>query len=382
MKDLFSDHIPFLKPWLGKEEEEAVLQVIRSGWVSSGPKVEQFEKAIAKFVGAKYGIATNSCTSALHLSLRLSQIGLGDEVICPSFTCMATANAIHHVAAKPIFVDIEEKTFNLDPNKIGKAITKKTKAIMLVHQIGLAADIDAFKAIAKKYKLVLIQDAATALGGKYKKVYLGGDDGLTSYSFHPRKIITTGEGGMIVTNNFKIAELARNLRSAGASISDLVRHKAKGTLVQKYFTYGYNYRMTDMQAAIGLVQMQKINKILKERTRQAKEYDKAFADTLEIIPPFVPSYATHAYSSYMIRIKSKKISRDEVLKVMAKNSISCRIGIQPLHFEPFYRKIYGKSNLPVTEKVASDSMFLPIFPGLTKEQQNKIISTLKRILTK
>lgn len=382
MKDLFNDHIPLLKPWLGKEEEKAILQVIRSGWVSLGPKVEQFEKAIAKFVGAKYGIATNSCTSALHLSLRLNQIGLGDEVICPSFTCMATANAIHQAGALPVFTDIDEKTYNLDPEKIKQAITKKTKAIMLVHQIGLAADIDGFKAIAKKHKLIIIYDAATALGGKYKNVYLGGDDGLTSFSFHPRKMITTGEGGMIVTNNYKIAESARSLRSTGASISDLVRHKAKGTLVQKYFTYGYNYRMTDMQAAMGLVQMRKIKKILKERGNQAKKYDKAFAGTPEIILPFVPSYATHAFSSYMIRIKSKKVSRDEVLKAMAQNGISCRIGIQPLHFEPFYKEIYGRLNLPVTEKIASDSMFLPIFPGLTKEQQNTVIDTLKRIITK
>ena len=371
-----------MKPWLGREEIEAVNQVIKSGWVSQGQVVEQFEKDIAVYLGAKYAVATNSCTSALHLSLRLSGVGLGNEVICPSFTCMATANAIHHAGAIPVFADIDERTYNLDPKKSEAKITKKTKGILLVHQIGLSADIDAFKSIAKKNNLVLIQDAATALGASYKKIRLGGDGGPTSFSFHPRKIITTGEGGMLVTNDKILSEAAKCLGSTGASVSDLVRHKAKGKLIQQYFTYGYNYRMTDMQAAMGIVQMKKIDKILSERKNQAKIYNAAFAKNKKIITPFVPSYAEHCYSSYMIRIKNTNINRDTLLGKMADLGISCRIGIQPLHFEPFYKKQnkYKNLRLPVTEKVAKDSIFLPIFPGLTQKQQSFIIKSLLKIL--
>lgn len=382
MKNLFKNHIPLIKPWLTQEEIKEVVEVIKSGWISQGEKVAEFEKAVAKYVGAKYAVATNSCTSALHLSLRISAVKPGDEVICPSFTCMATANAIHHAGAWPVFVDIDEKTYNLDPEKTQKIITKKTKAIMLVHQIGLPAGIDAFKYLSKKYNLILIQDAATSLGAIYKNFRLGGNGGPTCYSFHPRKMITTGEGGMVTTNDSQFAEKARVLRSAGASISDLVRHKAKGVLVQKYYDYGYNYRMTDIQAALGLIQMKKIDKILLERAKQAKIYNKGFSKSDVIITPFVPDYTKHAFSSYMIRLKHKKIKRNEVLKEMAGKGISCRIGIQPLHLEPFYKKRFHSLFLPVTEAVAKDSMFLPIFPGLKHNQQEYIIDSLIKILTK
>jgi len=380
--NLFSDHIPLLRPWLGKAEIEAVERVIRSGWISQGQVVEEFEKKVANYVGAKYAVATNSCTSALHLSLRLMGVSSTDEVICPSFTCMATANAIHHTGAVPVFADIDEKTYNLDPKKIEGKITTNTKAILVVHQIGLPADIDGFKLIVNKYRLALIQDAATALGAIYKKTRLGGDGGPTCFSFHPRKIITTGEGGMIVTDDKRLAIEAKSLGSTGASISDLVRHKAKGKIIQQYFSFGYNYRMTDIQAAIGVVQMRKIDKILSERKIQAKIYDEAFTKNEKIVIPYVPKYATHCFSSYMIRIKNSKVSRDTLIRKMADLGISCRIGIQPLHFEPFYKnqKKYKNVSLQVTEMVANDSIFLPIFPSLTRSQQNHVITSLLKII--
>lgn len=371
-----------MKPWITEEEIKEIIKVIRSGWISQGEKVAEFEKTVAEYVGAKYAVATNSCTSALHLSLRISGVKSGDEVICPSFTCMATANAIHHAGARPVFADIDEKTYNLDPEKTEKKISKKTGAILLVHQIGLPADLDAFRYLAKKYRLILIQDAATSLGATYKNFRLGGDGLPTCYSFHPRKMITTGEGGMLTTNSLRLAEKARVLRSAGASISDLDRHKAKGVLVQKYSDYGYNYRMTDIQGALGLVQMKKIEKILKERNKQAKIYNKGFSKTEMVVVPFVPDDTKHAFSSYMIRIKHKKINRDTLLKKMATFGISCRVGIQPLHLEPFYKKRFGPLQLPITEMVARDSLFLPIFPGLKKTKQQYIIDTLINVLNR
>jgi len=380
MSNLFKDQIPLLRPWLGREEAEAVSEVISSGWICQGHKVMDFEQAIADYIGTKYAVATNSCTASLHLTLIISGIEQGDEVICPSFTCMATANAIHHAGAMPKFVDIDPQTYNPDPSAVQEAITEKTKAILVVHQIGLPADIDAFKKVAKKSNLILIEDAATALGGVYKGKRVGSLGSPTCFSFHPRKMITTGEGGMITTDNFELAEKAKILRATGASSSDLERHKAKGTLVQQYFDVGYNYRMTDMQAALGLVQLKKIDKMIKQRAEQAQLYNEAFAEMDEIAPPYVPDYATHVYSSYMIRLNAKSaVNQFEFLEKMAKEGISCRIGIQPLHYEPFYKNLFGEMDLPNTQDVAASTVFLPIFPGLSEQEQKRIIQEIKKI---
>ena len=375
------DHIPLLKPWLGQEEVEAIQEVVLSGWISQGPKVAQFEEAIASYIGAKFAVATNACTSALLLSLRIAGVERDDEVICPSFTCMATANPICQLGAIPVFADIDARTYNLDPNSVEAVITERTEAILLVHQIGLPADREAFEALSKKYDLPIIEDAATALGATYKGRRLGRDGLATSFSFHPRKMITTGEGGMLVTNCEAFAERARVLRSAGASISDLVRHKAKGVLQQVYPDYGYNFRMTDIQAAMGLVQMKKMDKIMTQRLEQAKYYDDGFREVDEIIVPFVPDYVTHAYSSYCIRIRNSDSSQiDYLVKGMADKNISCRRGIQPLHFEPYFETSHRHVHLQETESASKQTMFLPIFPGLRKEQQDTVISTLKDLL--
>lgn len=381
MTDLFGDQIPFLRPWLGEEEARAAREVILSGWVSLGPRVMEFEQAVAAYVGAPYAVATNACTTALHLSLRLSGIGEDDEVICPSFTCMATANAIHHTGAIPVFADIEEQTYNLNPEAADAVITARTRGIVLVHQIGLPADRNAFVALANKRGLVLVEDAACSLGAIYRGRRVGGFGSPTCFSFHPRKMITTGEGGMIVTDNAELVEKARILRSTGASISDLERHKAKGVLVQQYVDVGFNYRMTDVQAAIGLVQLGKIDAIVEQRASQARRYDAALSQVEEVKPPFVPKWASHAYSSYLIRLEPNcPVSRDALLRAMAERGVSCRIGIQPLHKEPYYEKLYGGISFPVTEEAARTTMFLPIYPGLTPEQQDHVVSTLKDIL--
>jgi perosamine synthetase len=350
-RDLFYDHIPLLKPWLGEEECTAVREVILSGWVSLGPKVAEFEKRLAEYVGAKYGVASNAATTSLHLALL-------------------------------IFCDIHRETYNMDPEYVEQLVGSKTSAIMVVHQIGLPADLDALVGIAKKHDLVVIEDAATALGAKYKGRRLGGWHNPTCFSFHPRKMITTGEGGMMMIDDKEKATRAQNLRSAGASISDLVRHQAKGILQQQYFEVGYNYRLTDIQAAIGLVQMKRISAMLEQRSQQAKLYDSELSSLEEIQPPFVPEYAEPAWTSYCIKLRpSSKVDRDTLLTRLSERGISCRRGIQPLYKEPFFASRGQDLYFPATEDAAKNSLFLPIYPGLTINKQKYVIRGIKECLT-
>jgi len=347
-----------------------------------GTRGIDFEDAVAGYVGARFGVATNACTSALHLSLLLSGVGPGDEVIVPSSTCMATTNAVHHAGGRPVFAEIDARTYNLDPLAAAEAITPRTRALLVVDQIGLAADMDAFSRLAGERGLKLVEDGACSLGATYKGRRVGGLGSPTCFSFHPRKTITAGEGGMITTDDERLADKARILRATGASISDLVRHKARGALVQQYYDVGYNYRMTDIQAAVGLVQFGKIQAILEKRARQARRYDEALAAWDEVVPPYVPEYATHAYTSYLIRLREGcGVSRDDLLRHMAEHGVSCRIGIQPLHHEPYYLESCRGLRLPITEEAARSTLFLPIFPGLTEAQQDRVIRVLEEGLT-
>lgn len=379
--DLFSDHIPLLKPWVGEEEYMAVREVILSGWLSLGTKVAEFEKQVAEYVGASYGVATNAATSSLHLALLVSGIQPGDEVIVPAHTCMATTNSICHAGATPVFCDINPDTFNMDPEHVEQLVGHKTRAIMVVHQIGLPADLHALMEIGKRHELKVVEDAATAIGAKYKGRRLGGWNNPTCFSFHPRKMITTGEGGMLMLEDREKTERAQILRSAGASISDLVRHQAKGILQQQYFEVGYNYRLTDIQAAIGLVQMQKISSILEQRAKQALFYTAELSPLEEIQTPHVPEYAEPAWSSYCIKLRpGSKVNRDMLLRGLSEWDISCRRGIQPLYKEPYFASKCQGVCLPATEDAAENTMFLPIFPGLTVKQQKYIVQKIKQSL--
>jgi len=371
--------IPITKPYVDEKEHKACFESIKTGWVSQGPKVGEFEKIISDYVNAKYGIATTSCTTALHVALLTMGIKPGDEVIVPSYTFIATANSVLYTGAKPVFVDIDEKTYNIDPNKIEEKITDKTKLIMPVHQVGLPAEINTINQIAKKNNLKVLEDAACALGSEYKNKKIGSTNNAC-FSFHPRKSITTGEGGMIVTNDKRIGELARILRSHGASISDLARHKSDQIIFEEYPYLGYNYRMTDIQASIGIEQFKKLDYILKRRKELAKRYDDLLSNINSVVTPFVPKNCRHNYQSYIIGLDKPKISRDKVMQKLLEKGIATRRGIMAIHCEPYYVKRFGQISLPVTEKMVDSTIIIPLFTKMTEEQQDYVVNHLKNTL--
>ena len=374
-------NIPITKPDLGEEEKRLVSQVIESGWVSQGPKVAEFEKIFARYVGARHAVATTSCTTALHAALSVSCIGPGDEVIVPSLSFIATANSVIYCSATPVFIDVDPETCNIDVQKIEEAVTGKTKAIMPVHQMGLPVDLDPIKAIAEKNKLLIIEDAACAIGSAYKNTKIGGHGNITCFSFHPRKIITTGEGGMITADDPTIAERLRRFRHHGMSVSDIERHMANTVIIETYPELGYNYRMTDMQAAMGIGQMKKLSFLLDARKQMARMYDNELGKIPHIRIPQVPSYARHNYQSYWIELlDSAPVDRNTLMAKLLEKGIATRRGIMAIHREPCYRAYTG-IHLPNTDRLTDSTLLLPLYPALSAEEQTFIINSIKEILT-
>lgn len=369
-------NIPLTKPYFDKKEEKAVINVLRSGWVTQGPKVEEFENSISKYTGAKYTTVVSSATAGLFLSLYSLRVGPGDEVIVPSFSFIACANVIVHLGAKPIFVDIDPKTYNLSPVLVEKKITKKTKAIIAVDQIGLPCDIEAILEIAKKNNIHVVEDGACAIGSKINGRIVGSLGHLTVFSFHPRKSITTGDGGAIVTGSKSLDKNLKMLRQHGMSVSDVKRHRSNKVIKESYPIVGFNFRMTDLQAAVGIEQMKKLNEILEKRKSLAKRYNDAFKNKRNIIPPFVPPGYTHNYQSYMIRIHTKKISVSALRQRLLNAGISTRFGIMASHLEPAYTKLLGKISLPETEKATKETMILPLYYNMTEKEQEFVISEI------
>lgn len=373
--------IPFARPFFDEKEEKAVIEVLRSRWHTQGMQTEAFEKEFAKYAGTKYAIAVSSCTAALHLSLLLANVGPGDEVIVPSFTYIASVNVIRFVLATPVFAEVDEKTFNIDPNKLEGRISKKTKAIIAIDQVGLPCDIDVVRKIASKHNLFVIEDAACAVGSKYKGKTLGGLSAITCFSLHPRKIISTGEGGIITTNDKNLAKLARELRSHGASISDNIRHSSSRVLFEEYNMLGYNYRITDIQAAIGRQQLKKLPIILKKRKFLAQRYTKELSKLSAIETPFVPPYAIPNWQTYIIKLKKDSgISQKQLMQKLLDCKISTRRGVMASHLEPYYKGLLGTVSLPITESLVNSTIALPMYPEMTTGEQNYVINNLSRLI--
>jgi perosamine synthetase len=374
------DVVPFARPEFDDVELRAVAEVLRSGWVSQGPAVARFEEMFAARVAVPHAVATSSCTTALHLALVLAGVGAGDEVICPSYSFIATANAILYVGATPVFADIERDTWNIDPHDACRRVSARTKAIIPVHQVGLAADLDRLAPLAAR-NVAIVEDAACALGSTYRGRPVGSQSRLACFSFHPRKTISTGEGGMLTTTDRDLAERARRLRTHGASVSALSRHEAGGIVFEEYAELGFNYRMSDVQAAIGAAQLPKLDGLLARRKTIADRYDEAFRQLAAVQLPARPPYAAHAFQSYgLLLTPACRLDRDEVLRALVDRGISCRRGIPPIHREPLYRNRFGLTSLPVTEEVASRSLFLPMYASLTAADQDRVIDVVTRVL--
>jgi dTDP-4-amino-4,6-dideoxygalactose transaminase len=374
-------NIPVARPFIGREEETAVLEVLRSGWVSQGPKVAEFEKRFAEYVGAAHAIAVSSCTTALHMAFVAAEIKAGDEVLCPSLSFIASANSIRYVGATPIFVDVDPVTYNMDPSKIEAAITPKTKAILIVHQIGLPSDIDTIAAIAKRHNLIVIEDAACAIGSEYDGRRIGSPHTwMACFSFHPRKILTTGEGGMITTADEKIADRLRKMRQHAMSVSDLARHSSSQIVTESYPEVGYNYRMTDMQAALGLVQLQRLDEMIARRRQLAFRYSQALGGINWLLPPVEPVGYRHNFQSYMVRLTNNApVTRDQLMQELLNRGISSRRGIMASHRERPYSEVRWTKELKETDSVADNCIVLPLYHTMTEEDQDYVIDSIREI---
>lgn len=367
--------VPIARPCFPGNEGEALAEVIASGWVSQGPRVQAFEEAFAERVGATEAVATTSCTTAMQLALYALGVRPGDEVIVPSLSYIATANCVWHCGATPVFADVDPLTYNLDPAAAERAITSRTTAIMPVHQLGLPADMDAFIEIAERHGLALVEDAACAVGATYRSRPIGSLGPLACFSLDARKVITTGEGGMITLQDPEIAARLRRLRHHAVNLSDLARHGARDVVVEGYPERGWNLRMTDMQGAVGLCQLEALDYIREARRARAERYTAALERIPYLEAPFEPDYAERTWQSYQVRVApGAPIGRTDLMRRLLEDGIATRRGVMAIHEEPAYFE--DGVRLPHTEAAAEDCLMLPLFPDLTYEQQDHVIDRL------
>ncbi|WP_078960351.1 DegT/DnrJ/EryC1/StrS family aminotransferase [Streptomyces sp. NRRL WC-3618] len=372
-----TDRIPVMIPWLGEEEAKAASDAVLSGWVAQGPRVAAFERAFAERVGAEHGIAVSSCTTALHLSLVALGLGPGDEVVVPSLSFIATANAVRYVGAEPVFADVDPATGNLTVTTVDAVRTPRTKAVLAVHQGGVPADVHSLRAACADWDLPLVEDAACAIGSTVGGKPVGQGALIAAWSFHPRKLVTTGEGGMITTDDAEWAARLRRLREHGMNASAAERHSSSKPVLESYLEVGYNYRMTDVQAAIGLVQLDKLDAMIARRRELAARYDVLLRDVPGLTPVRDPEHGQSNFQSYWVLLDQDfPAGRDDLLAVLAEAGVSARRGIMASHLEPAYEG-HPSAPLPVTERISRDSLILPLFHTLTEAQQDRVVAVLR-----
>jgi perosamine synthetase len=368
--------IPVMRPWLGAEEAAAAAEAVSSGWVAQGPRVAEFEAAFAAAIGTGDAVAVSSCTTALHLALVVAGIGPGDEVVVPSLSFIATANAARYVGATPVFADVDEVTQNLIPATVEPCLTRRTRAVILVDQAGVPADLESMRALCDPRGITVIEDAACAVGASYDGVPVGARAELAAFSFHPRKLLTTGEGGMLVMPSREVAARVRRLREHGMDLSAAARHAAGQPVIEHYVEVGFNFRMTDIQAAIGLVQLRKLGALVARRRTLAQRYQQLLVDVPGLRTVTDPPYGTTNYQSFWLLLPDDfPVSRDELLQQLAEAGVSARRGIMAAHLEPAYAGIAHRP-LPVSERMTTRTLILPLFHELTEDEQDRIVAEI------
>ena len=370
-------------PSTGDDEWNAVREPLISGWLTQGPKVAEFEKKFASYHEANHALATTSCTTGLHLMLAALGIGPGDEVIVPAFTWVSTANVVLYCGATPIFADIDPRTFNIDPEDIAHRITPRTKAIMVVHLFGLCADMDAIRSVVPSH-IPILEDCACAAGATYKDKFAGTLGLAGAFSFHPRKSITTGEGGMVTTNDTDFAEICDQLRNHGASVSEEIRHRGpKPYLLPDFNLLGFNYRMTDLQGAVGVVQMEKLSSFIKERQQWADFYCEELADINWLRMPSRPTEGQHAWQSFVTHVDPALAPepRNDIMEKLQQQGISTRPGTHAVHMLTFYSQKYDLKphDYPGAQDANDNSMSIPLHNRMTADDYKYVVRVIKTL---
>ena len=380
--------IPVARPTLGEEEAAAARRAILSGWVVQGPEVEAFEKEFAAVVGAPRAVACSSGTAALHLALMALNLGPGDEVITVSHSFIATANAVRYVGATPVFVDVEADTGNMDPALVEGAITPRTRAILAVHQLGMPCDLRRLLLLAEKHHLALVEDAACAVGSEISMEAgvwepIGRPRGeLATFSFHPRKIITTGDGGMITGRDPRLMERMAKLRTHAMSLSTAQRHGAGKVVFEAYPEVGYNYRLSDIQGAVGREQLKRLPNLIAPRRARAARYREALAEVPQVALPREPAWARSNWQSYWIILTPEcPKNQVEVMQALLARGIHTRRGVMCAHREPAYQDLPLRQPLPVSEYLQDRGIILPLYPEMTEAEQEQVIAALREVLS-
>jgi perosamine synthetase len=379
--------IPVARPWLGEEEAEAARRVLLSGWVTQGPEVAAFEAEFAGHVGAPHACAVSSCTAALHLALKAVGVGPGDDVLTVSHSFIATANSVRYCGARPVFVDVSPETLNLDPSLVEDSITSRTRALLCVHQVGMPCDLGALSEIARRRSLPLIEDAACAAGseilwnGEWEKIGRPHGD-IACFSFHPRKLLTTGDGGMLTTASAELDSRFRLWRQHSMDVSDTVRHASGRVIFEEYPELGYNYRLTDLQAAVGREQLKRLPQVISDRRRLAERYQRMLGALPGVSLQHQPGWARSNWQSFCVRLPEKADQR-QVMQSLADAGVSSRRGVMCAHREPAYAQepwAAAPSGLRQSELAQDTVVILPLYQGMTEDEQAEVVEALAAAL--